>query len=88
MSPLLDIRRRRHEIDRACVEAIEYFGVTHSLCVEQGRPVELLADRRGDALPLFAYHPSRHLPPAKVRAFVDFVTEILSACSQRARPPS
>ena len=26
-----------------------------------------------ERFPLFAYHPSRHLPPAKVRAFIDFV---------------
>jgi DNA-binding transcriptional LysR family regulator len=26
-----------------------------------------------ERFPLYAYHPSRHLPPAKVRAFIDFV---------------
>jgi hypothetical protein len=25
---------------------------------------------------LYAYHPARHLPPAKVRAFLDFVQQI------------
>ncbi|WP_155646876.1 LysR family transcriptional regulator [Burkholderia territorii] len=49
--------------------------------IEQGRLVELLADWRGEAFPLFAYYPSRHLPPAKVRAFVDFVAEILATGS-------
>ncbi|RDT00014.1 LysR family transcriptional regulator, partial [Burkholderia contaminans] len=46
--------------------------------IERGRLVELLADWRGEAFPLFAYYPSRHLPPAKVRAFVDFVAEIVA----------
>lgn len=26
--------------------------------------------------PLYAYHPSRHLPPAKARAFLDYVRQI------------
>jgi transposase len=34
---------------------------------------------------LYAYHPSRHLPPAKVRAFIDFVlASVASAAPDRA----
>jgi DNA-binding transcriptional LysR family regulator len=34
-----------------------------------------LPDWAEERYPLYAYHPSRHLPPAKVRAFLDFVQE-------------
>lgn len=42
-----------------------------------GRLVELLTDWRGESFPLYALYPSRHLPPAKVRAFIDFVIQLL-----------
>jgi DNA-binding transcriptional LysR family regulator len=38
-----------------------------------GELVQILADWAEERFPLYVYHPSRHLPPAKVRAFVDFV---------------
>jgi DNA-binding transcriptional LysR family regulator len=38
-----------------------------------GELVQILADWAEERYPLYAYHPSRHLPPAKVRAFLDFV---------------
>jgi DNA-binding transcriptional LysR family regulator len=41
-----------------------------------GQLVEILPDWAEERYPLYAYHPSRHLPPAKVRAFLDFVQEI------------
>ncbi|OHT19106.1 LysR family transcriptional regulator [Edaphosphingomonas haloaromaticamans] len=41
-----------------------------------GELVEIFADWSDETFPLYAYHPSRHLPPAKVRAFLDFVKEI------------
>jgi hypothetical protein len=31
--------------------------------------------RRDELFPLYVFLPSRHLPPAKVRVFVDFVVE-------------
>jgi DNA-binding transcriptional LysR family regulator len=37
--------------------------------------VQVLADWADERFPLYAYYPSRHLPPAKVRAFLDFVGE-------------
>lgn len=42
-----------------------------------GRLVELLTDWKGESFPLYALYPSRHLPAAKVRAFIDFVMLIL-----------
>jgi DNA-binding transcriptional LysR family regulator len=40
-----------------------------------GALVELFPRWRDELFPLYAFHPSRHLPPAKVRAFLDFVIE-------------
>ncbi|HEX7815181.1 MAG TPA: LysR family transcriptional regulator [Dyella sp.] len=37
-----------------------------------GALVELLDDWHGERFPLYALYPSRHLPAAKVRAFIDF----------------
>lgn len=38
-----------------------------------GRLVELFPDWSGETFPLYAYHVSRLLPAAKVRAFLDFI---------------
>ncbi|HEV2672950.1 MAG TPA: LysR family transcriptional regulator [Aliidongia sp.] len=43
--------------------------------IDQGRLVELFPDWPGERFPLYALHPSRHLPPAKVRAFIDFILQ-------------
>jgi len=40
-----------------------------------GQLVELFPRWHDELFPLYAFHPSRHLPPAKVRAFLDFVVE-------------
>ena len=45
--------------------------------VGKGRLVELLPEWTGETYMLYALYPSRHLPAAKVRAFIDFVIEIL-----------
>ncbi len=45
--------------------------------LEDGRLVELLPDWLGEAFPLYALYPSGHLPAAKVRAFLDFVIEVI-----------
>jgi DNA-binding transcriptional LysR family regulator len=42
----------------------------------KGELVQILSRWSDERYPLYAYHPSRHLPPAKVRAFLDFVQEI------------
>lgn len=43
-----------------------------------GELVQILADWAEERYPLYAYHPSRHLPPAKVRAFLDFLLAIIA----------
>jgi DNA-binding transcriptional LysR family regulator len=45
--------------------------------IDQGRLVELFPDWPGETFPLFALYPSRHLPAAKVRAFIDYVQEVV-----------
>ncbi len=50
------------------------WGVGHLL--EAGALVDLFPDWHGERFPLFAFHPSRKHPPAKVRAFIDFCIEI------------
>ena len=44
--------------------------------LESGALIEILSGSSDEAYPLYAYYPSRHLPPAKVRVFLDFVLEI------------
>jgi DNA-binding transcriptional LysR family regulator len=41
-----------------------------------GALVDLFPEWHGERFPLFAFHPSRNHPPAKVRAFVDFCVEL------------
>ncbi|MFJ3372085.1 LysR substrate-binding domain-containing protein [Pseudomonas sp. NPDC086251] len=47
--------------------------------LKEGRLVELFPDWPDERFPLYALYPSRHLPAAKVRAFLDFVTELCTA---------
>ena len=42
-----------------------------------GALVDLFPDWHGERFPLFAFHPSRNHPPAKVRAFVEFCVEVV-----------
>jgi DNA-binding transcriptional LysR family regulator len=42
----------------------------------RGALIDLFPDWHGERFPLFAFHPSRKHPPAKVRAFVDFCIEV------------
>ena len=46
--------------------------------LKQGRLIELFPAWPDETFPLYALHPSRHLPPAKVRAFMDFVLEAVA----------
>jgi DNA-binding transcriptional LysR family regulator len=48
---------------------------TESL-MASGKLIELLPDWSDGAHPLHALYPSRHQPPAKVRAFVDFIVSL------------
>jgi DNA-binding transcriptional LysR family regulator len=45
--------------------------------LKQGKLVELFPDWPDETFPLYALYPSRHHPPAKVRAFIDFCLEVL-----------
>jgi DNA-binding transcriptional LysR family regulator len=49
-------------------------GLTPAL--ESGALVELFPDWPDERFPLYAFYPSRHLPAAKVRAFIDFVASL------------
>ncbi|MDT3379602.1 LysR family transcriptional regulator [Labrys neptuniae] len=57
-------------------------GVFQSLAIglapflARGELVQVLPEWSEELYPLYAYHPSRHLPPAKVRAFLDFIQEV------------
>lgn len=44
----------------------------------RGRLIDLFPDWPDETFPLYALYPSRHLPPAKVRAFIDFVIALLA----------
>jgi DNA-binding transcriptional LysR family regulator len=44
--------------------------------LERGELIDLFPAWHGELFPLFAYHPSRKHPPAKVRAFTDFCMEV------------
>jgi DNA-binding transcriptional LysR family regulator len=45
----------------------------------EGRLVELFPDWPDETFPLYVLYPSRHLPPARLRAFVDFILEVTKA---------
>lgn len=51
------------------------WGVRDALA--SGALVDLFPDWNGERFPLFAFHPSRRHPPAKVRAFLDFCVEVI-----------
>ena len=57
-------------------------GITQFL--ESGGLVNLFPDWSDELFPLYALHPSKNLPPAKVRAFLDFVVSTVN--SQTWRP--
>jgi len=57
------------------------FGIDRLLA--SGELVQILTDWAEERFPLFAYHPSRHLPPAKVRAFLDFVVASIPPTSKK-----
>ena len=63
----------------ACIAGL---GVFQSLALglapflARGELVRILPEWSEERYPLYTYHPSRHLPPAKVRAFLDFIQEV------------
>ena len=78
----------------ACVQGIgiarvKAIGVQSLL--KEGALVELLPDWSGESFPLYALYPSRHLPAAKVRAFIEFVRSRLphpNGGDDRTSPPT
>jgi DNA-binding transcriptional LysR family regulator len=58
------------------VARVKAIGVQEQIA--RGDLVDLFPDWPGETFPLYALYPSRHLPAAKVRAFVDFVAEIVT----------
>jgi DNA-binding transcriptional LysR family regulator len=72
----------------AGIARVKAIGVQHLL--ERRSLVELLPEWSGEAFPLYALYPSRHLPAAKLRAFIDFIrARVLSSqgtSKKRDRP--
>ena len=68
------------------VAQIKAVGIQRTL--DSGEFVDLFPDWTGERFPLYALYPSRHLPAAKVRAFIDFVMEVLERPMARAAPAS
>jgi DNA-binding transcriptional LysR family regulator len=71
---------------RACLDGIgiariKVIGIQELL--DQGKLVELFPSWLGEKFPLYALYPSRHLPPAKVHAFIDFVHEAITIPSPK-----
>lgn len=56
--------------------------------IQDGALVELLSEWSGESFPLYALYPSRHLPPAKVRAFIDFVQSRLVGANHKGTATS
>lgn len=71
------------DVDTMVGECIAGAGIAQILALgvegllDQGRLVELFPDWPGETFPLYALHPSRHHPPAKVRAFIDFALQLV-----------
>jgi DNA-binding transcriptional LysR family regulator len=47
--------------------------------LNRGDLIDLFPDWPDERFPLYALYPSRHLPPAKLRAFLDFVVKLTSS---------
>jgi DNA-binding transcriptional LysR family regulator len=60
----------------AGIAQIKALGIQQLL--DEGRLVDLFPDWPDNRLALYALYPSRHLPAAKVRAFIDFVLAALA----------
>jgi DNA-binding transcriptional LysR family regulator len=51
----------------------------HEHLLAAGKLIDLFPDWPDERFPLYAYHPSRHHPPAKTRAFLDLVVSLTGA---------
>jgi DNA-binding transcriptional LysR family regulator len=47
--------------------------------LNRGELIDLFPDWPDERFPLYALYPSRHLPPAKLRAFIDFIVKLLNS---------
>jgi DNA-binding transcriptional LysR family regulator len=62
-------------------------GITQSVAfglaplIASGELVQILPDWADERFPLYCYYPSRHLPPAKARAFLDFLLASVGAAT-------
>src|SRR6267142_1368732 len=65
------------------VAQIKALGIQHLL--DDGKLIDLFPDWPDGRFSLYALYPSRHLPAAKVRAFIDFVVAALGTKAER--PP-
>jgi DNA-binding transcriptional LysR family regulator len=45
--------------------------------IASGQLINLFPEWADERFPLYAYYPSRHHLPAKTRAFLDFVVELM-----------
>lgn len=61
----------------AGIAQIKAIGIQKQL--DNGELVDLFPDWPDERFPLYALYPSRHLPAAKVRAFIDFVGTVVGA---------
>ena len=71
----------------ACVAGqgvAQTFALGVDALLERGELVQILPDWSEERFPLYVYYPSRHLPPAKVRAFIDFVEGIVPSLRNMA----
>jgi len=64
------------------VAQIKALGIQELL--DDGKLIDLFPDWPDERFPLYALYPSRHLPAAKVRAFIDFV---MAAIKPKAEGP-
>ena len=53
--------------------------------LDDGQLIDLFPDWPDKRFPLYALYPSRHLPAAKVRAFIDFMMAAISPKTGRPR---
>jgi len=62
------------------VAQVMEFGIEAPL--KDGKLINLFPAWTDELFPLYAYHPSRHFVPVKMRAFLDFIVH-----ASRIRPP-
>jgi DNA-binding transcriptional LysR family regulator len=66
------------EACRAGFGVAQIFALGSTLDLASGQLVNLFPDWSDELFPLYAYYPSRHFLPNKVRAFLDFLTSSIN----------